>query len=1076
MNDSSQGFKNKIDLNDITLSNDPILIIDSVIQFCRQGNFVDKNLEKQLKKIVFHSLAHLSEEKLTDPNRIENHVFDLITNQSFGLNSNLVIICLMRLSSENKMKWLYEEHWCRAIVKFIEDNIPSNIYEATRSNWYPHQQLDDFSQIVNRCEAELDQALKMLTSLDRFRSQRHNLLKVLNGRPGNWLLAAFLPKDILPQLGEIYIRTEKYSEMLNEPDKIIGIYRSVMEAFDVFEKLLVGKPTIYSETIYYNVLLPLKNYIQEDFSKNQAVQPADINIEEYGKKYPLYSIDQTIELGFVIKNFSSGYADNITIRIYSSEIIVNDTETAIKHLSPSESQSLAFPAQVYQESQAVNVTISVNWDNFDGNRLSKSFDFCLYSQSNVDWESVERTLPYSLEAVENIDELVGRRDVFDRLIALVDNRGKVGSAIIQGQKRVGKTSIAKTLKSYLEDQGYLVIYLEAGDYVEPEAEATIARLGKRLSKKILDYGVEINHIKIPEFDKALSPFTDFLDDISALIPEKRIVFILDEFDQLPLNLYQPGPLGNAFFLTMRSIGSKKQVGFVLVGGEKMSYIMSSQGYQLNKWLPISVDYFTRESDWADYVDLVCKPVENVLEFSNDAIEALHNITAGNPYFTKLICATIFHQARIRRDSHITRKEIDESMRIAARESDQNTFQHFWMDGILDSGISTIDKAMRRQKTLIAVSDGLSKYGDCTLEVIQNHPLTRNLTSIESELKEFVTRKILVTTSDQKVYDFKVKFFQKWLISRGVQELLSNFSDEDIIIAERIKEEQLKVKPIEIVDLISQWGSKQYKGQGISEDKVRAWLDQFEGVKAQRAMFSILKNLKYYSDGTIRSALKGIDGTIKRSLPQYIRDSARAKRSDIAVSYLDGPTKSGGRFAKFFADEAFIYQENVIEKGKLIKTLEKSNEIKALVFVDDLVATGDQSSENIEFIDRILAPVVKRKNIKVFFVAALAYIDGWKKIENQLSKLSIQLETHACEILDASNKCFGEESSIFPDEHDREFAKSIALRYGTKLQKDNPLGYGNLQLAIVFEQSCPNDSLPILWSEATDNSWLPLFIR
>jgi len=37
-----------------------------------------------------------------------------------------------------------------------------------------------------------------------------------------------------------------------------------------------------------------------------------------------------------------------------------------------------------------------------------------------------------------------------------------------------------------------------------------------------------------------------------------------------------------------------------------------------------------------------------------------------------------------------------------------------------------------------------------------------------------------------------------------------------------------------------------------------------------------------------------------------------------------------------------------------------------------------------------------------------------------------------------------------------------------------LGYGNSQATVVFEQSCPDNTLPILWAKSRD--WKPLFER
>jgi hypothetical protein len=58
--------------------------------------------------------------------------------------------------------------------------------------------------------------------------------------------------------------------------------------------------------------------------------------------------------------------------------------------------------------------------------------------------------------------------------------------------------------------------------------------------------------------------------------------------------------------------------------------------------------------------------------------------------------------------------------------------------------------------------------------------------------------------------------------------------------------------------------------------------------------------------------------------------------------------------------------------------------------------------------------------------------------------------------------------------DRENARSVVQRIGKRLEQRTPLGYGDLQAAVVFDWACPNNTLPILRKRGTD--WVPLFER
>ena len=75
-----------------------------------------------------------------------------------------------------------------------------------------------------------------------------------------------------------------------------------------------------------------------------------------------------------------------------------------------------------------------------------------------------------------------------------------------------------------------------------------------------------------------------------------------------------------------------------------------------------------------------------------------------------------------------------------------------------------------------------------------------------------------------------------------------------------------------------------------------------------------------------------------------------------------------------------------------------------------------------------------------------------------------------------DKCFVP-NDIFTSDKERDLAQSIALRVGTQIEKNAPLGYDEGQLLIVFKDNCPNNTLPIIWSRSKGKTkWAPLFKR
>ena len=504
----------------------------------------------------------------------------------------------------------------------------------------------------------------------------------------------------------------------------------------------------------------------------------------------------------------------------------------------------------------------------------------------------------------------------------------------------------------------------------------------------------------------------------------------------------------------------------------MSHVMDKQGIHLNKWTEQRVDYFTREADWHDFKDLVSRPASEVLEFTEDAYEALHEATYGNPFFTKRICQEIFRRAVTNRDCFVGWPEVEEALSATIHETSRNTFQHFWQDGIVDEGEVAEEKSVRRRVLLIAMIDLFRRVTPVNVEEIEKNQLVSSFgVDVESELQEFVARNVLVSVPERRTFHFRVPLFKKWLHERGVQDLITTFQSISGPLRERQKKEDVRVQSREVLDIADRHWT--YRGQVVTSDRIRVWLDQFTESSEQRLMFEMLSRTRFYSDAYIRRKMHDMFQMLGRESTEQ-RKAGKLKRSDILVAYLDAPSKSGARLARIFAQEVNLYVDNVVEKGRVNEQLIARPNVQVLVFIDDIVATGDSAAQMLQELDSFIAQTVRERQIKVFFACVVALDDGWKSLEGVVESLQTKVDIKACEFLDSSARCFSASSSIFPDEQKRLDARLVALDYGKRLEKNCPLGYGDLELCVAFEHGCPNNSLPVLWSDSV--GWKPLFPR
>ena len=428
----------------------------------------------------------------------------------------------------------------------------------------------------------------------------------------------------------------------------------------------------------------------------------------------------------------------------------------------------------------------------------------------------------------------------------------------------------------------------------------------------------------------------------------------------------------------------------------------------------------------------------------------------------------------KKDTHITEIEIEEAIDKSLQKTEIQRFSHFWEDGIREDNDKEEEISYIRRSILLSFANLNQKNKILSSEHIKDDLLNEfNEYEIEKVLKEFVDRRILIENNN--IYVFRIKFFKHWLFKYGIEKIIMTLSDEQKIKQRKDEENNAKISSKEILDFVSQ---KQYKGQMLTTDTVRAYLNQFDNNINQRIIFQILQNCTYYNITNIKIIMKRLFSEIKffinsNNLPA-INYSSGKRVGNVLVSNLDSLGKSSTQYAKYFSDENMVLHNNTIEIGKILEKLKNDNKINFLIFVDDFIGTGNNIINNIREINKKY-PEIFKKDIHIFMAIITGFLDAKEKIEQELEKLgfkNIKIIIH--EPLNENNKCFSENSKIFTNSIQKKEAEDLCWNFGNKLVSNNPLGYGNCQVAIIFPETCPNNCLPILWAKNKD--FIPLFER
>jgi hypothetical protein len=979
------------------------------------------------------------------------------------------------------------QHLQRKLVTLVEQSAPDIA---------DHLRLGEKKQTIDKFEALRDAHRQCMDLLDVFRilpdrpeefaNRRQDVFRILNHK----FLKSYLNNYEFACLANV-VRSvmSGICELLETADATFGPKLQQLTGLVQTElKSVEARKDFVARYAYHPFLLAALEVLSQIDKQSSdrfkcILRPRRSAPNVVERRFRLHEPNKIVRVNIPLVNEGPGIAADVTVQIVSSdEIVLGGNPIDIGAVPPGDF-ALSFDMLVGEPCNDVRLLVDIGWRTARGDRQTIAFEALLLAQNpNISWDALESSDPYSTEVAQG-DEFVGRRK---KVMALVNRlrKQRMQSSYVTGQKRVGKTSLALAVQDLLTREAnpeapIEVVYLEYGDYARKDAEATVEALGNAVAQGLLE---DVPHDSRPtnlNFRGSLAPLNQIAQTLSALFPNRKYVLILDEFDEIHPEMYRFGPLAEAFFSNLRTLSAKKNIAVMLVGGENMPFIMGAQGDQLNKFIREPLDYFSRSEEWEDFCELARQRGTVTLNWYDSALNELFNYTNGHPYYTKLLCARIFQNAIMDRDTEVTIDEVRRAVPGLIETLDTNAFAHFWKDGIPAGREEAEVTELKRCRVLVAVARTLRQESEFTARTVAENIRGVGLahSDIVPILQDFCRRDIL--REKDGFYEFVLQLFQTWLVEKGLNKLIADTLGDEMAGALQKAEDSAYVTGPEIAELLKSWSI--YRGRRITAEDVRNWLAQRKPFREQRLLFKVLQNLRFVSEEEVREKLRVAHSIVKRHTTAFVPETRAQRRFDLMVTYVDGPAKSGSRYADRYAEENLISTSCVVDPNsfseRVVEHEEKRNiTINGVIIIDDIAATGRTLASNVDRFIKDNLKFLNNRSITTVVVALLATREADEQVRAILQRIKgVNVDFRSCEIIQDRHFAFRDGNGIWSSQDEAGQAKAIVTEIGRGIYKNEPLGFGELGLLVVFYDTCPNNTLPILHSGGS-SGWLPLFER
>jgi len=251
-------------------------------------------------------------------------------------------------------------------------------------------------------------------------------------------------------------------------------------------------------------------------------------------------------------------------------------------------------------------------------------------------------------------------------------------------------------------------------------------------------------------------------------------------------------------------------------------------------------------------------------------------------------------------------------------------------------------------------------------------------------------------------------------------------------------------------------------------KLKKWVENFEGEKEKLAALFLMENLFIASNELGINAWKNY----------YTTNFENINHKDIYLLATGGPGSSGGAWLHKFARE--IYEGK--EQSRSLKAIKGKKdpsdwENKSIIFIDDIIGSGDQFKEFFENnmmqdtgTKKEILSQFKEAHIIYFVVVATEQGINYITQETPLKRENIKCGYLLPKFFDPNNPIWDKTTPIT-----REECLRICEEYGKKLWPEYPLGFLDSQLLVAYQDHTPDNTLPILWWK-NNGDWNPLLKR
>jgi hypothetical protein len=791
-------------------------------------------------------------------------------------------------------------------------------------------------------------------------------------------------------------------------------------------------------------------------------------------RLPLLHADGgAFEVVFRVRNVGAMVARNVSLRPQSSECLEFNAEpTVVGDLPAGAERRASVAAGVTYPASSTGFSIEVLWDDDYERAECRTSQHVVEAQRASGWTDQDRN-PYQLASIEDPERLIGRAEYIQRYLDIARSGG---SMYVTGLKRVGKTSLVRVALTLLQREGHLTVYLPRGRAFGADADAAdlVLRMLEKLEDSAADAFPDLEVLAVKDAGDP-SNYTRLADRwlgrLRRVLPMGTMAMIaLDDFDELPGNL-RTGGEADALFLFMRTLIDENWIGVTFIGSEVLPTLLAQQSHRLNQVDPIEVNNFgSRDSTGA----LLRAPSSDRIDWSDDAVDLVHALTEGNPYYATILGGRVWTALKERDRTLAQQADVERAAERLAASENQSHFLHLWADD--PEGLDTASpKAIRSSAVLRALARCSTTTGALVdrseVIAVSQQWIAGSTTELLQEACSSLVRRGIVHEVDSGQLRLRLPLVGMWLQAAGSRHLDEVYRESALA--------KPAAKVITAADYRQLARNLTYQSKVLGAIDLEGWVTQLSDPSHQYLAFQLMRRTcttGFFSQQRVLTQVVPALTQALRSGPLLGREHRATNNYLTRVVVLDSGAAgtSAPVLIRPMLSSLRIVKAAVTSMHD-IGTRTATERPRLILVLDEFAGSGRQIAGVVNSLIEKLSTANPRWHEDTTIAVGIGVVPGR---EAELALGDLPCEVSIGVTLGPEVRAFHPDAGIFDTDADRDAAKDLMSAIGRSLGARPPLGFQDQGLLVVFESNCPNNSLPALWKngEYSGKPWFPLFER